>query len=647
MGFRTPAPDGRKGMDGLPILVLPEDTLLKECYTVCYLTVGGMSVVYRGTWQGTTYFIKEVDSLDPRKIVSLSQEKATLERLEHPGIIKVYDFFEQEGFYYLVLEFVQGTSLERLVSPMANVYLQEKVVMDWALQLYDIFEYLHRQNPPIIYRDLKPQNIMKDARGRIRLVDFGIARVYKDSRGGDTEMMGSAITASPEHYGSKQTDARSDIFTIGATLNYLLTNGHGRGDEVFEFHPVRDVNSKVTEKTEKLIRKALEIDPNNRFQSIREMREAQLASSDAAGASGERYRSGDLNTDGAKKLIEPEDAAGRRAGAPSSAKALPPMAGVLALALFLIVAGVLIIRNIFLPHIGKDSRTGLAATAAASSPLPSAITADRVSPSPSATPPDKVPVPLTSIFPTLAVIAEPSPSSRPASSLKPPGHLAPTGRTPNPTETFQSGTMAPASRSPEHVPSPAEVTPREPAKTALKKEEYLAHLMQRKVDDFSPIAGTQSGEGIRCFSDKGDSFLVPAGYLQIHDSLDYFNVIFGGDAESIRKISVKSCTLTLKKEDEREKEFDDAVEMKHELISRMRADGLIKREITFKGLNGWRIDYICYDFDAGRKFTYREIYLLNGSKTRYVQLQVSADPDIFQKFESEFSLFFASFAFAN
>ena len=278
MSERVPAPDGRKVRDGRPLLVLPEGAILNYAYKVSYLTVGGMSITYKGTKDGITYFIKEVESSALRNVLSLSQEKSMIERLNHPGIVKCFDFFEQDGFCYLVTEFIEGKPLDSMISPAEERFLPENVVFDWLQQLYDVFEYLHSQIPKIIYRDLKPSNVIVDGKGRIHLVDFGIARVFKDHQISDTEPMGSTITASPEHYGGQQTDERSDIFTLGATLNYLLTNGRGKGTAPFDFFPVRKINKEVSENFERIIKKALEIEPADRYQTINEMRGAHLQS---------------------------------------------------------------------------------------------------------------------------------------------------------------------------------------------------------------------------------------------------------------------------------------------------------------------------------------------------------------------------------
>ncbi|GEM_PF-1311043 len=280
MPFREPAPDGSKGPDNLPLHVLTAGTLLKNLYKVKYLTAGGMSILYTASRNDEQYLIKEVEAADSKNVLALTQEKFILERLNHPGIVKVYDIFEQDSFYYMVLEYIEGESMEKLISHLPSVFIQEKVILNWALQICDIFEYLHKQSPPLIYRDLKPRNLLKDRNGKVHLIDFGIARVYKQGKSKDTEAMGSAMTASPEHYGGAQTDTRSDIYTIGATLHFFVTNGTGIGDEPFRFAPVRSINPKISENMEQVIKKCLEHEPRKRYQSVREMRQALLNSRD-------------------------------------------------------------------------------------------------------------------------------------------------------------------------------------------------------------------------------------------------------------------------------------------------------------------------------------------------------------------------------
>jgi len=273
--FRIPAPDGSvDSQTGKVITVLPDDAVLKNKYYVKYLTTGGMGVVYlaHSAERDRKYIIKEVDSSYPKLVMALAQEKATLERLDHIGIVKLYDFFEEEGYYYLVLEHIAGKTLKELIPPFPDVFLSEKTVIEWAIQILEVFDYLHNLNPPIIYRDLKPDNVMLTKDGKIKLIDFGIARVYKKGKATDTEYFGSVITASPEHYGGAQTDVRSDIYTIGATIHYLLTSGRAELEEPFKFPKIRSINPNVSPQLEEILEKALSLDPDERYQTAKEFK---------------------------------------------------------------------------------------------------------------------------------------------------------------------------------------------------------------------------------------------------------------------------------------------------------------------------------------------------------------------------------------
>jgi serine/threonine protein kinase len=269
---RVPAPDGARCNDA-PLLVLPEGTQVRGL-KLHYLAAGGMSVAYKGLCpDGRWKFVKEVPKSQSQSVMSLTQEKALLERLSHPGIVQVHDLFEWKDHLYLVQDFIEGGNLEQQISPFPDIYLSEAVVRDWAAQLCDIFEYLHSQQPPIIYRDLKPKNVLRDTRGKLYLVDFGIARAYKEGKEQDTRLLGSVLTASPEHYGG-QTDARSDLYTLGATLHYLLTNGQGERVSPFDFPPVRSIHREVTAELEAVIQRCLERQPEKRYQSVAELRRA-------------------------------------------------------------------------------------------------------------------------------------------------------------------------------------------------------------------------------------------------------------------------------------------------------------------------------------------------------------------------------------
>lgn len=277
MIHRVEAPAGIRPRGPATPTVLPRGAVVQGYEIMDFVAAGGMSRVYVARRDGERFLLKEVEGSEGRHVIALNQEKFTLERLDHPGIVRVFDLFELDGFYYLVLEFIAGQSLDKLASPHLQALLEEKVVLDWALQLCDIFAYLHSQDPPIIYRDLKPDNVIRDLRGRIRLVDFGVSRSLKDEqKARDTVLAGSTLTASPEHFGATQTDVRSDIFSLGATLSLLLTNGRSPLAEPFKFMSARTINPTVSENLDLVIQKATRLDPRERYQSMAEVRQALL-----------------------------------------------------------------------------------------------------------------------------------------------------------------------------------------------------------------------------------------------------------------------------------------------------------------------------------------------------------------------------------
>ncbi|MEQ8172514.1 MAG: serine/threonine-protein kinase [Candidatus Eremiobacterota bacterium] len=274
--FRDPLPDGSPGSDNKSLTILPKDTVLKRKYKVSFLTTGGMGVIYSTTIPDGKYIIKEVDGTQPKLVIALNQEKSTLERLDHEGIVKIYDFFEEEGYYYLVLEYVDGKTLTELLPSSPDIYLTENTVTGWAIQICNILDYLHNLKPPLIYRDLKPDNIMvENNTGNIKIIDFGVARFLKEGKNTDGDF-GSVVTASPEHYGGGKTDARSDIYTLGATMHAVLTNGKGQCEELFIFHPLRSINKDVSPALEKVINKSLALEPEERYQTVKEFRDALL-----------------------------------------------------------------------------------------------------------------------------------------------------------------------------------------------------------------------------------------------------------------------------------------------------------------------------------------------------------------------------------
>ena len=259
--------------DGSNRTYLPNGTKIGK-YTVEFLAVGGMSMVYKTTFRDKEYVLKEVAVNNTMEVPSLMSEKSLLERLDHPGLVNYRDFFSENDYYYLVVDYVPGEPLSEWIE--ADRVATTDQVVDWGGQLAEIFAYLHCQHPPVIYRDLKPANVMVTD-GVIQLIDFGIARVHKGDRHKDTALFGSVQTASPEHFGRSETDARSDIYTLGMTLYLLLTAGEMKKN-AFVISPVKEVRPDVPQALSDAISKATELEPESRFQTMEEFREALFAS---------------------------------------------------------------------------------------------------------------------------------------------------------------------------------------------------------------------------------------------------------------------------------------------------------------------------------------------------------------------------------
>ncbi len=262
-------------------------TVLKNRYRIVRLVGGGgMAWVYQveelPVGSGRLWALKELrpqtqDRAEEATARGLFEQEARLLRaLDHPNIPDIVDFFEENGRACLVMEFIWGESLEKRLQA-ANAPLLERDVLYWAVQLCDALHYLHTRQPPIIFRDLKPSNVMVTNTGLVKLIDFGIARTYKVGKKRDTVAMGSENYAAPEQWGKGQTDARSDIYALGATIYHLLANMAPTPAFLpSEPLPLGNYNDAVSKKTIALVEKAMARDRQQRFQSAQEMRQAIL-----------------------------------------------------------------------------------------------------------------------------------------------------------------------------------------------------------------------------------------------------------------------------------------------------------------------------------------------------------------------------------
>ncbi|HEX6540365.1 MAG TPA: protein kinase [Ktedonobacterales bacterium] len=244
---------------------------------------GGMGSVYKVedvTRPGKYLALKELldDATLPLEeraaaVKRFDDEIALLRRLHHPRIPSFEGHFLDHGQHYFLMALIPGVTLEDLQAQRRSP-LPEYDVLSWMCDVCDVLSYLHAQHPPIIVRDLKPGNIMVTPDGDVFLIDFGIARTYKAGKQGNTENLGTAIYASPEHHGHGQTDARSDIYSLGATMYHLLTNVEPTPMETPLPGSVRRHAPAVSEATERLIIRAMELNPARRFPDAEAMRQA-------------------------------------------------------------------------------------------------------------------------------------------------------------------------------------------------------------------------------------------------------------------------------------------------------------------------------------------------------------------------------------
>lgn len=244
---------------------------------------GGMGAVYRAedlSLFGKYWALKEFTDTftNPadraQAIQQFEQEARLLVSLSHRNLPHVTDYFAENGRQYLVMEYVDGDTLTALLQT-AKGSIPEAQVVDWTGQLCDVLEYLHGQKPkPVVFRDLKPSNIMLARSGEIKLIDFGIARLFDVTKRTDTLKMGTAGYAPPEQYaGHGQTDARSDIYALGATVHHLLT-GRDPSMQPFIFPACRTLKANISPAMEGVVTRAVQLDPTQRFQTTRELRNA-------------------------------------------------------------------------------------------------------------------------------------------------------------------------------------------------------------------------------------------------------------------------------------------------------------------------------------------------------------------------------------
>lgn len=231
---------------------------------------GGMSTVYLAEQKRlhTHWAVKEVRKQQAARFDFLA-ESNILKRLQHPMLPRIVDIFEDDQKILIVEDFVEGINLEGLLHQQKKVDEEQGLI--WFKELCGVLNYLHSQQPnPIIYRDMKPSNIMLQPDGSLKLIDFGIAREYKQDSSGDTTYIGTKGYAAPEQFGRAQTDARTDIYALGVTMYHILT-GKSPYEPPYQFVPVRQLVPELSHGTEYILDKCIQMEPDARYQSIDEL----------------------------------------------------------------------------------------------------------------------------------------------------------------------------------------------------------------------------------------------------------------------------------------------------------------------------------------------------------------------------------------
>lgn len=243
---------------------------------------GGMSRVYLAMdiKLNKQWAVKEIKSSDDpatQEIVreSLVTETNMIKRLDHPALPRITDLVDEGGALYVVMDYIEGESLQRILEEQGPQNQDD--VIEWGKQLCDALDYLHTRTPPVVFRDMKPGNVMLKPDGTVKIIDFGIAREYREEREEsperveDTTMLGTRGYAAPEQFGGLgQTDARTDVYCLGATLYHLLT-GKSPAEEPYVMFPIRQINPSFSPGLEKIVSKATQQNPDARYSSCAEM----------------------------------------------------------------------------------------------------------------------------------------------------------------------------------------------------------------------------------------------------------------------------------------------------------------------------------------------------------------------------------------
>lgn len=260
---------------------LKANTLLKDRYKIeGVLGGGGMGTVYQARdmmFPDVKRYVAVKEMVVPETnrenaFKTYHREANILAALNHPAIPKIYEFFEIGDRFYLIMELIKGSDLEQIINKTKELPIPK--ILEWAIDLCDVLSYLHSHEPePIIFRDLKPSNIMIDAFGKVRLIDFGIAKSFVS--GAKQTQIGTEGYSAPEQYRG-QASPLSDVYGLGATLHHVITRSDPRLEPPFSFNerPISSIRPSTPPRLISIVERALNSESGTRFNSCKEMKDA-------------------------------------------------------------------------------------------------------------------------------------------------------------------------------------------------------------------------------------------------------------------------------------------------------------------------------------------------------------------------------------
>ena len=275
--------------------MLKGETLLEGRYKIVkILGQGGMGAVYLAEDQRlpTTWAIKEMkrEGLSAQELGDAAElfrtEARLLSDLRHRNLPRIVDFFQQDVQLYLVMDYVEGETLESRLQRDGPLALS--FALDLCLQIADVLDYLHTRKEPVIFRDFKPGNVMLTPQEEVKLVDFGIARIFRKDQSTDTKALGTPGYAAPEQYGKGQSGPRTDLYAFGATMHHALS-GRDPTAEPFVFPPLSDFRQDLPPALIALLKSCLSLQPNERPESafaVKRELEQMLGVSNSASLAG-------------------------------------------------------------------------------------------------------------------------------------------------------------------------------------------------------------------------------------------------------------------------------------------------------------------------------------------------------------------------